>query len=223
MIVIVFVTIIAVIIIIIIVVIVIDITFLDNIVISIPVKGAIVIVDPFSTGAHLAAAVCAAGYKCARVFSIWDSPVAALVQQGLTLDYSATIQHNDILPNQDVATDETVAMLRALPFTIIAVIPGAETGVELADRLSHRLGLRSNGEAQSLARRNKYLMGEAVRKAGIRAVLQHVSKIFDGVVMKVLVDSQPHIYIISKREMARGSKNKRGVEVDNDKNKQIEK
>ena len=132
------------------------------------------IVDPFSTGAHLAAAVCAAGYKCARVFSIWDSPVAALVQQGLALDFSATIQHNDNLPNQDLATDETVAMLRALPFPIVAVIPGAETGVELADRLSHRLGLRSNGEAQSLARRNKYLMGEAVRNAGIRAVLQHV-------------------------------------------------
>jgi hypothetical protein len=39
---------------------------------SLDVKGAIVIVDPFSTGAHLAAAVCAAGYRCARVFSIWD-------------------------------------------------------------------------------------------------------------------------------------------------------
>ena len=102
--------------------------------------------------------------------------MAALVQQGLTLDFSATIQHNDLLPNQDAATDDTVAMLRALPFPIIAVIPGAETGVELADRLSSRLGLRSNGESGSLARRNKYLMGEAVRNAGIRAVLQQVGE-----------------------------------------------
>ena len=29
-------------------------------------SGAIVIVDPFSTGAHLASAVCKAGLKCAR-------------------------------------------------------------------------------------------------------------------------------------------------------------
>ena len=29
-------------------------------------EGAIVIVDPFSTGAHLAAAVCSSGIKCAR-------------------------------------------------------------------------------------------------------------------------------------------------------------
>jgi biotin carboxylase len=62
--------------------------------------------------------------------------------------------------------------LRDLPFPIIAVIPGAETGVELADLLSSRLGLRSNGIENSLARRNKYIMGETVRNAGVRAVRQ---------------------------------------------------
>lgn len=40
---------------------------------------------------------------------------------------------------------------------------GAETGVELADILSNRLGLASNGEDLSLCRRNKHLMGEQVR------------------------------------------------------------
>lgn len=59
-----------------------------------------------------------------------------------------------------------------MPFPIIAVIPGAETGVELADSLSSRMGLRSNGEKGSFARRNKYAMGEAVRSAGHRAVKQ---------------------------------------------------
>jgi biotin carboxylase len=134
---------------------------------------AVAIVDPFSTGAHLAALVCSQGYKCLRVFSIWDSPVAALVQQGIVCDFSATIQHNDQLKDQDAAINDTVAQLRALPYNIAAVIPGAETGVELADSLSHRMKLRSNGEAGSLARRNKYHMGEAVRNAGVRAVKQH--------------------------------------------------
>jgi hypothetical protein len=135
-------------------------------------NAAIVVVDPFSTGAHLAAAVSKAGYKCARVFSIWDSPVAALVQEGLVLDYCATIQHNDRIADQDAATNDTVAAIRALPFPVLAIIAGAETGVELADRLSTRMGLRSNGEQGSLARRNKYHMGEAVRAAGVRAVKQ---------------------------------------------------
>ena len=65
-----------------------------------------------------------------------------------------------------------MASLRSLPFEIIAVIPGAETGVELADSISSRMGLRTNGEAKSLARRNKYFMGEAVRSSGVRAVKQ---------------------------------------------------
>ena len=37
-------------------------------------------------------------------------------------------------------------------------------GVELADMLSDRLGLRSNGSEGSEARRNKYHMGEKVGK-----------------------------------------------------------
>jgi len=109
-----------------------------------------------------------------RVFSIWDSPVAALVQDGINAEYSVTIQYNDQHDDQDFATDECVKQLKALPFPIIAVIPGAETGVELADRLSSRMGLRTNGEDGSLARRNKYLMGEKVRSAGVRAVMQHM-------------------------------------------------
>lgn len=34
-------------------------------------------------------------------------------------------------------------------------MPGAETGVELADRLAARYGTRSNGEQHTEARRNK--------------------------------------------------------------------
>eukprot|EP00600_Ochromonadales_sp_CCMP1393_P003118 CAMPEP_0174978690 /NCGR_PEP_ID=MMETSP0004_2-20121128/14353_1 /TAXON_ID=420556 /ORGANISM="Ochromonas sp., Strain CCMP1393" /LENGTH=988 /DNA_ID=CAMNT_0016230109 /DNA_START=105 /DNA_END=3071 /DNA_ORIENTATION=+ len=132
----------------------------------------VVVVDPFSTGAHLAAEINQRGYKCARVFSAWDSPVASLVQKGLKIDYCATIQHNDRLAEPDKAVAETITALKELPFPIVAILPGAETGVELADQLSARMGLRSNGTAKSLARRNKYYMGEAVRRAGVRAVKQ---------------------------------------------------
>jgi len=147
-------------------------------------KGAIMIVDPFSTGAHIADGVCKAGFICGRIFSTWDSPVAALVQKGLEVDYTATIQHNDKIEDVEAATEQTIEAIKALPFPVMAVIPGAETGVELADRISSRLGLRSNGEENSIARRNKYFMGETVRKAGVRAVKQklcttmHELKIF---------------------------------------------
>ena len=90
-----------------------------------------------------------------RVFSIWDSPVAYLVQEGVTVEYVATLQFNDRNPDEDLATNDVAQQIRELPFPVLAVLAGAETGVELADRLSHRMGLRSNGEAGSLARRNK--------------------------------------------------------------------
>jgi hypothetical protein len=55
----------------------------------------------------LAAAVNHAGLKCARVFSIWDSPVAALVQESVGhVEFSATIQFDDRNPDEDTATNE---------------------------------------------------------------------------------------------------------------------
>lgn len=77
----------------------------------------IAIVDPFSTGAHLAAEVCKQGYRCARVFSVWDSPVAALVQKGLKIDFCATIQFNDRNPDHDAAVIEVRTNKTSFCFT----------------------------------------------------------------------------------------------------------
>ena len=64
------------------------------------------------------------------MLSIWDSPVASLVQQGLSIDFCATIQFNDrvAVDEYDVAFAAVVQALMELPFPILAVIPGAETG-----------------------------------------------------------------------------------------------
>ena len=50
------------------------------------------------------------------------------------------------------------------------VVVGSEPGVLLSDALSERLGLPSNGSAQSRARRDKHEMANALRRAGLRAV-----------------------------------------------------
>lgn len=73
--------------------------------------GAVVVVDPFSTGAHLAAAVTEAGYKCVCLFSIWDSPVAMLVQDGVVCEFSATLQHDDRAPDQNAAINAVSALV----------------------------------------------------------------------------------------------------------------
>lgn len=60
-------------------------------------------------------------------------------------------------------------------YSPIAVVAGMETDVLLADALSERLGLATNGTALSSARRNKYDMAEALRRAGVRCAEQFKS------------------------------------------------
>jgi hypothetical protein len=73
-------------------------------------------------------------------------------------------------------------LLNKLPWVIVAVVAGCETGVLLADRLAKLLSLPGNGLPQSAARRNKYLMGERVRSAGLRAVRQAYARVRGDVI-----------------------------------------
>jgi hypothetical protein len=97
---------------------------------------AVVIVDPFSTGALLAEKVVAGGRHCVRVFSEFESPVASMVSENITIQYDATVQHDERhFTPAAAAADATVLKLCALPWSVVAVLPGAETGVELSNRL----------------------------------------------------------------------------------------
>src|SRR3712207_7457970 len=65
-----------------------------------------------------------------------------------------------------VCGDDPAALAERLrPYAPIAVVAGMETDVPLADALSERMGLPSNGTALSSARRDKYDMAEALRRA----------------------------------------------------------
>jgi biotin carboxylase/precorrin-6B methylase 2 len=52
----------------------------------------------------------------------------------------------------------------------VAVFPGCETGVELADVLAVQLGLPGNALESGKASRNKYLMHQALDKAGVKGL-----------------------------------------------------
>ena len=65
------------------------------------------------------------------------------------------IQHDNTLLNQNEAIKQTIQSLNKQNSPILAIIAGAETGVELADKLAARYGTRNNGELKTEARRNK--------------------------------------------------------------------
>lgn len=100
------------------------------------------------------------------------------VADGICVDYEATIV---VSGTTAAAYDAAARALSALPYTLVAIIAGAETGVLATDELATRLGLRGNGNDTRLskARRNKYLMGEAVRATGVRAVAQRMAKTWE--------------------------------------------
>lgn len=126
-------------------------------------QGPVVIVDPYGPVRHLAEAFRAAGYDCLRIQSTVEVP--SMYRASLI---PAHVFIGDIIHSGDWAA--TVASVAA--YNPVAVVPGGEVGVEFADRLSETLGLPSNGTALSRARRDKYLMIETIKKAGLRGASQ---------------------------------------------------
>lgn len=136
-----------------------------------PSKKIVVVVDPFSTGAVVAHQLMQRGYECICVYS--DrleniEHVASLIPEGLTLSFTATIPYEGDIK----ALVSAIQSASGPEKRIDAVLPGAELGVLLADAITDALNLRRNRMEHSPARRDKYLMGETLREAGIRSVKQ---------------------------------------------------
>ena len=147
-----------------------------------PPVGAVVVVDPFSTGAHLAALVLKCGFKLILVFSKQDTAVASRIVTGaddssvvnnVGLRPTLLVQHNSNESDQNEALKDTIKSITSLQNNpILAVIPGAETGIELADRLASKIGTRCNSIEKSSIRQHKFLSAESVATAGMRVPRQ---------------------------------------------------
>ncbi|MHB1424281.1 MAG: ATP-grasp domain-containing protein [Gemmataceae bacterium] len=118
---------------------------------------SVAVVHPYSSAAELAPELRRRQFRCVAVHS--EATPDALWHSYRPEDFDEEVWHQKSL--QDTAA----ALRRASVFRVIA---GAESGVELADALAAALGLPGNGIEKSAARRDKYLMGETVRLAGLR-------------------------------------------------------
>jgi biotin carboxylase len=123
-----------------------------------------VVVDAYSAGNFLPGAFAAA------------APQLELVHVQGTLELLTTMSPPNLenfarnIVRQPDGETELMEELRTLHPGF--VIPGQESAVELADRLSEALGLPTNGTALSEARRDKYEMAETLRRAGLRCARQ---------------------------------------------------
>jgi biotin carboxylase len=120
------------------------------------------LVDAYTTGNFLPPAFARLGVDVVHVQSTPEL-------LGSMLAPDLTAYRANVVP--DTAPGGSLAE-RLAAFAPIAVAAGQEPGVPLADELSETLGLASNGSALSAARRNKYEMIEALRRAGVRCAEQ---------------------------------------------------
>jgi biotin carboxylase len=131
-----------------------------------------VIVDPYSSGAMLAEALRARGTKCIAVLGSPDLPksMRSRFNPGV---FQEIIEH-------DGCYEQTLdAVKRHQP---AYVVPGFESGVEFAETLGNDLGLPANGATLRAARRDKFLMAEAVRGFGLRTARQFLSDDIESIV-----------------------------------------
>lgn len=123
----------------------------------------VVVVDPWSSGATLAPALRAAGFR----------PVAVVNPTVPRSIWASTFRPDDFdaVYRYEAPLDAFAARLSALdPSHVLA---GAESGVELADALAAILTpALANVPALTAARRDKALMGEAVAAAGLPHIRQ---------------------------------------------------
>lgn len=122
------------------------------------------IVDGYSIGGFFAPELSKLGHRCIHVQSSTEIP-SIYKNKFASQDY----EKNIIFTGHNLRS--VVNQLKELGVKYI--IAGAEPGVELADLLSEKLGLLTNGTKLSSARRNKFEMIEALKRHDL-ATAEHV-------------------------------------------------
>ena len=131
-------------------------------------KEAVLIVDPYSTGCCIAEEIMKRGFS---VIALWTKGFAPEMKLHVPLscgemNYFAELDEADTLGETVKVVFKAAGQLR-----VVACIAGGEAGVDLADALSERLELRTNGTAIP-NRRDKKIQQELIKKHGLRSVRQ---------------------------------------------------
>lgn len=117
------------------------------------------IVDAYSSGNLLAPYFRERGFQLIHIQS----------QETVPSVYSGSFHPNDFDEQLiHVDLEKSIGVLTKLD--VKQVIAGSEPSVELADLLSQEIGVLSNGTEMSAARRDKYLMAQALQRSGVRRI-----------------------------------------------------
>ncbi|KAL3908199.1 MAG: hypothetical protein SGILL_008572, partial [Bacillariaceae sp.] len=163
-------------------------------------KEAVIVVDPYSTGTLLADEVSKRGFS---VIALWSKglPAEAKVHTPVScgqINYMAQIDADDDLMKTSEAVYKAAGMKK-----VVACFAGTSTGVELADKLSEHIKVRTNG-TKVADRTDKMVQQETIRKHGLRCLHQVKAASFADV--EEFVKTEPFPVVLKPTEGAVGSK-----------------
>lgn len=124
------------------------------------VSNFCLIVDGYSSGRFLPLELKKYGFDCVHVQSTQIIPEC----------YRASFYKENFITNIIYEGNIEKTLEDLSKYNISFLMVATESGVEFADFLSEKMGLPSNGTRLSKARRNKFEMAEAIRKAGLKSV-----------------------------------------------------
>lgn len=153
-------------------------------------KEAVVMVDPYSTGAIVALEFMNRGY---HVIALWNKALTPIMKTHVPIMAQNDPNFKYFKQVEEGATlEETVQIVTdaASPYRVVACMAGGESGVDLGDLLSEALKLRTNG-TDIPNRRDKKLQQELCRKAGLRSVRQAGGSEFSQVETFLKTESYP--------------------------------
>jgi len=132
-------------------------------------KEVVVVTDPYSTGTVLANEVMKRGFS---VIAVWTKQISDELKNHVPLSCSNMQKYFGIVEEScDIMSTMEAIYNKAGTKKIVACFAGGETGVDLADHLSERMKVRTNGTKVE-NRRDKKFQQEVTRKHGLRSVRQ---------------------------------------------------
>lgn len=163
-------------------------------------KEAVIIIDPYSTGAVVVDEVVKRGFS---VIALWSTAVTPEMKEHIpvgcgTLNYMAEIDADDDLMKTLEAVYKAAGMKK-----IVACFAGTGTGVELADKLSEQIKVRTNG-TKVPGRTDKVVQQDIIRKHGLRSLRQVKGKTFADV--EDFVKTEPLPLVLKPADGSEGVK-----------------
>ena len=105
-------------------------------------KEVVVIVDPYSTGCLVAEEIGKRGYK---LIAMWTKGFSEIMKTHVPISVKSLHYYAEVTEVGSLDDTAAIATEAAGSFRIVACLAGGEAGVDLADALSEKLGVRTNG------------------------------------------------------------------------------